>query len=623
VHLEKLGATLKDETLSATVLDATASIDGSLRKQTMSLTLEPQGLTLEDERLGSGKLALQASWDLSRPSVELHVDGKGDALPEGKLALSASIDRKTRVVTYSADGSLIHLAALEPFLAQSDDHWVDLSDLRVGLTSKGTLSGIIKSVDKQGVPELERRAWLRVSGDGETDLTLEQVHYVDVSGVDLTVPKMGVHAKVRAEGEHRTLEVDAHIARASLEADDHRLDLTELRDKITMSATGDPRSADLEATHTLTIGKLVQDWVKAYPIANLSWSGHARRGSDGTLHVDQVVLDNPGGGTRLSLHGALILPRMLGRGDSKAVPLVGFRSMTVQLQLEQSLGNISGDPQNFRGGGSLALTADVASGDLHRFHIVSSTNLRKATVELPQKKMSFVGLDGTLPVTEDLRLDKKKMTFAEIRETNQYPTLRFSDQHPFLSGSGGLSADKITVGNLTLTKVAGNLRLQRNLFAIDQLEAETRGGHITGQCLLAMKGIKSTVQMRLRMTGIEALHGGVKERFDGNTALVLSVADRTIEGRAEILRIGRNHLYDLLDQYDPHHSDGATNRVRTALELGYPDHVRILFERGFASYSITFGGLARLVKVSDVKGIPTGPLVDKYLGPLFALEKTP
>jgi hypothetical protein len=623
LHLDKPGATIQDDAISASQLDLTASIDGSLRKQSLSLQITPQGLALDEETLGSGSLAVQASWDLSKPSLELHADGRGEALPEGKLALTASVDKKTKTLTYSIDGNLAHLAALEPFVTQSDDHWVDLSDLRAAVKSHGTLTGIIHGVDKQGLPEFEKRAWLRLAGDGESDLTLEQVHYVDVAGVELTLPKLELHGNVRAEGEHRTLDVDMHIPRAALEADEHHLELTEMHDKVTLTATGDPRTADLDATHKLTIGKLVQDWVKAYPIANLSWTGKARRSSDGTLRVEEVLLENPGGGTRLDLKGALILPRTLGKSEGKSVPLVGFRSMTTHLVLDQQLGKLNGDPKNFRGGGAVSIQADVASGDLHRFHIVTATKLQKATIELPEKKMSFVGIDGSMPITEDLRVEKKKVSFAEIRETNTYPALRFSDQHPFLSGSGGLSANQITVGNLTLTKVAGNLRLQRNLFAIDQLEAETRGGHITGQCLLAMKGNQSTVQLHLRMTGIEAIHGGVKERFDGNTALMLSVADRTIEGRAEILRIGRNHLYDLLDQYDPHHSDAGTNRVRTALELGYPERVRIVFERGFASYSITFGGLAKLVKVADVRGIPTGPLVDKYLGPLFALENTP
>ena len=164
---------------------------------------------------------------------------------------------------------------------------------------------------------------------------------------------------------------------------------------------------------------------------------------------------------------------------------------------------IAGDPKRFRGSGSVALTADVASGDLHRFHVVSTAKFHQMSLELPDRKLAVVGLDGSMPFTEDIHVQKKEVTFAELRDANAYPTLRFSDQHPFLSNSGGLTAKSVTVGNLTLTHLAGNLRLQRNLFAIDQLEAETRGGHVTAQCLLALKGMHSTVQLHLRMTGIQ------------------------------------------------------------------------------------------------------------------------
>ena len=89
--------------------------------------------------------------------------------------------------------------------------------------------------------------------------------------------------------------------------------------------------------------------------------------------------------------------------------------------------------------------------------------------------------------------------------------------------------------------------------------------------------------------------------------------DRSVDGRAEILRIGRQHLHDLLDLQDPQHVAPAFNRVRTALALGYPEQVKITFDRGFANVHIAFGGIAKLVKVDDLRGIPMEPLIDKYV----------
>ena len=117
----------------------------------------------------------------------------------------------------------------------------------------------------------------------------------------------------------------------------------------------------------------------------------------------------------------------------------------------------------------------------------------------------------------------------------------------------------------------------------------------------------------MRASDVKSSHG---EPFDGNAAIIVSTRDRTVDGRAEIIRIGKRHLLDLLDLEDPHRSDAAVNRVRRALSLGYPDHVRLTFKHGFADARIELGGLARLVRVDELRGIPMGPLIDRIMAPL-------
>ena len=41
------------------------------------------------------------------------------------------------------------------------------------------------------------------------------------------------------------------------------------------------------------------------------------------------------------------------------------------------------------------------------------------------------------------------------------------------------------------------------------------------------------------------------QQVDGNAAFVVSAKDRSVDGRAEILRIGSRHLLDLLDVHTP------------------------------------------------------------------------
>ncbi len=137
-----------------------------------------------------------------------------------------------------------------------------------------------------------------------------------------------------------------------------------------------------------------------------------------------------------------------------------------------------------------------------------------------------------------------------------------------------------------------------------------RGGTITGLCGVDWEGPKSTLELHVRASGVQSSHG---EPFDGNLAVAISAADRTIDGRAEIIKIGKRHLLDLLDLEDPQHADAGMNRIRTALAFGYPDSLRLVFDHGFANAHLELGGLARLVSIGDLRGIPMGPIVDKMI----------
>ena len=99
----------------------------------------------------------------------------------------------------------------------------------------------------------------------------------------------------------------------------------------------------------------------------------------------------------------------------------------------------------------------------------------------------------------------------------------------------------------------------------------------------------------------------------GNAALAISLRDHSVDGRAEVLEISKRQLLILLDMSDPHHTSASTNRIRQVLEFGYPERLHILFNHGFASAKVTFGGPASLVQLDELRGIPVESLLDRYL----------
>ena len=271
-----------------------------------------------------------------------------------------------------------------------------------------------------------------------------------------------------------------------------------------------------------------------------------------------------------------------------------------------------------RGSGRASVQLRLDSGNLRVYHALAALRLSGATIELPHAGVAVESVDGEIPLTADLLLDGRGLHLLRSTKSNAYSraALRRSasaaqpSQLPLDRARGHAAASRSRRSPATCASTTTSCQLS-------QLELGVRGGRVTGQCIVDWREDDSTVQLRVRASDVASSHG---EPFDGNAAVVISTRERSVDGRAEILRIGKRHLFDLLDLHDPHHADAAVNRVRSALALGYPSTCASTFRHGFADARITFGGLARLVRVDELRGIPMGPIVDKLVAPLERKE---
>jgi translocation and assembly module TamB len=73
--------------------------------------------------------------------------------------------------------------------------------------------------------------------------------------------------------------------------------------------------------------------------------------------------------------------------------------------------------------------------------------------------------------------------------------------------------------------------------------------------------------------------------------------------------------------WDPYRADVSANRVRLGLKVGYPKQVRLHFLHGFASLAVQLGGLAGAVRIDEIRGVPIGPALARFLAPV--LEGSP
>ena len=590
--------------VAADRLELEATSNGNAVKHELSATIRTRALRVDGASQGDAALDAKVRFDARAPSAHVVVATVGDAGPKLKLDAALGFVRARRAVTWDVDAAVSRLSSLAP-LTQGGLSGFDFDNLAVALKGAGSFTGLVRDVDGKGRVRVEPDPLRTLAADGGFDLAVDALDW-SRGDRELGVPHARWSAKLSTEGTVRKVHGLLTVDSLELDFGDHELVFRDLRDDIEASIDGDLRAGIAALDHRLAVKKISQDFAAPYRLGDVTLNVRANRDADGVVHIAEISLGNRAGGSTLTMRGGLDAGRER-------------RSLALRGELKQDLSRLWAVPQQLQGRGTASVQLRLSSGNLRTYHVLAAVRVAGATVELPKSNIKIESMDGEIPLTADLVADADGMHLLHSTDINAYSELRFADQHPLLSRPSFLSIAKITTPFISIAPLAGNLRVDDNIISLNQLEIGVRGGRVTGQCIVDWRGgSDAKVQMRVRASDVKSSHG---EPFDGNAAIDLSTKDRSVDGRAEILRIGKRHLYDLLDLDDPHHSDAAINRVRRALALGYPDHVRLTFKHGFADARIAFGGLARLIRVDDIRGIPMGPLIDRILSPLKHREE--
>jgi hypothetical protein len=289
---------------------------------------------------------------------------------------------------------------------------------------------------------------------------------------------------------------------------------------------------------------------------------------------------------------------------------------------------MSSAPGAPHGRGTVDMALTVESGDLEHVHLTATPEFDGVDVEVPSSGLIVEGLRGSVPVAVDLAVTgladgaAGKIHVALVRgpRADSYARLRFADHQPFIKGSPYIVAHRVRVAMrdqrgalrpVELGRLAGNLHVDGTTLALDQLELEAGEGRVTGQCTVDLRGDDTTFDFRGAFTNFRT--DGSAQRLDMNAAISLAPYRGLLEGRVELVRLGREHLAWLLDVWDPYHADVAANRARKALEVGYPKRVRLDMQDGFARLALDLGGVAGIVRLDEIRGLPVGPVLERYL----------
>jgi hypothetical protein len=618
-HLEPLSGGVRMAVRQTTDVDVERPAFRNIAARSLSMTLKSQGTALHHQaevdlhapglawaggRPSDDRLTLSATADRERTSFRFGLATEGHAA--AKVSGSLSFDPARRAVLYETDAHLAGLAPVAPLAAKAPGiEALDLSQLTVDLSARGALLGVVAGVARDGAITLEPSPALTAATEGTADLRVGHFRW-SRGDVAIATPALAWHGDMRARGPRRTLDSRLDVGTLHLDLGSHDVDAGGIRDEASVSIIGNLAEPEIELAQRLTLAAVEQDIVREYPLGDIAVSLSAERTPAGMVHVSDVKFENGLGGTAIAVTGNVDF------GE-------GRRTLALTTSATQDLARLSTIPERFTGRGKLTVEATVTSPNLAFYEVRAAVKGKDVTVTLPSSGIAVESANGDVPIT--VVLESGANGFALKRSTNRspYSMLRFADQHPLLTHSGFLSIASLTTPFVSIAPLVGNLAIDQNLVSLRQFEMGVRGGTITGQCGLDWDGPKSTLELHVRASGVRSSHG---EPFDGNIAVTISAADRTIEGRAEILRIGERHLLDLLDMQDPLHVDPGMNRVRSALNFGYPKTLRLVFDHGFASAHLELGGLAQLVSIGELRGIPMGPIVDKMIASTFEGRET-
>jgi translocation and assembly module TamB len=585
--------------VGARSLSLTLRSEGTALQHRVHADLRARGVAIDGGSAVDDHMTLSASLNRERPSLQFQLATEGQA--ETHLSGSLAFDPSRRGVSYEIEAQLAALAPLAPFAANVRGlGGLDLSQLGIGLSARGEVLGVVAAVGRDGTIVPEPSPARTAAVEGKTDLRVTHMRWAQGSTAVLA-PVIAWHGDMTTVGARRTLDSRTEISTVHLDLGSRNVDVNGISDKASVTVIGNLADPAIDLSQRISVRAVAQGIIPGYPMGDLAFALSAERGPEGVVHVSDLTFVNALAGTTFTLRGNVDL------GDER-------RTLSVATSLTQSLASLSTVPEHFKGRGTVAVEASVTSPDLAHYEVRAALKGKDVSVTLPQAGFEAETANGEVPITVSLEVRNKGVALRRSERGNPYSMLRFADQHPLLSRSGFLSIARLKTPWLSIAPLVGNLEIEQNVVSLRQFEMGVRGGTITGQCGMVWNGRKSTLEFHVRANGVQSSHG---EPFDGNVAVVVSAADRTIDGRAEILRIGAHHLLDLLDLEDPLHADPAMNRVRAALAFGYPDSLRLVFDHGFASAHLQLGGLARLISIGELRGIPTGPLVDKMLAPLL------
>ncbi len=580
--------------------------------------------------------------------------GKFQKAAESSLAIDADIDTARRALDATAALSIAGGARTDVALSVSHDApatryaleivgseagpllgWLVFDDggrpddaLDLRLESRGDLRGLLYE-DRSGSLAVSKEPLRTLRGTHESKLEVRRASLVR-GGITHELGGLHVTAKSKHDAPGRG-RVEAEVRLDEIRYGEAGWELT-LRDYIHRleAAYAALHGAPSFAIQTRgEIGEMRQPYFRQYPLENATFGADVDVNDTRVVAVREAYFRNPAGGTRFearaayegwqeALREAEVCTAGI-EGCPQIASMYGRESAMIAGAFEQDF-SFWRSTERTKSGGSFVMPFTVESGDLSTYRVIATAELRDVVLELPQYGLLIDDLDALIPIEQELATTPRFFVVPNSA-ANAMAQKRFFDLYPFTKRDSFFTVDRIQLGQETLGPVAANLQVIGATLAMDQLHAAYRGGFVTGQILGDLSQDDPKVVFRGNVTGVQATDG--KGVLDANVAMTFVPTTLILEGKAQLVRISKDHLYEILDTLDPYQEDEDLNRVRLGLKFGYPKFVLLKMDEGLMNAKIDLGGLAGAVRIDEIKGIPVTPFIEQYVQPYIERVLSP
>jgi translocation and assembly module TamB len=560
---------------------------------------------------------LKALVDAQKPALDadasLAIAGGAATKASLQASQNASITRYNIAIGGEEAGPLLGALLFEDGGRSSDE-------LSFAFESSGAFRGLFSKDDSGAL--VPSRAPLRTArGTHRSGLRVERLSLLR-AGLTHQIRGLNVEARSTHESPGRgSLDANASMKEALYGDSERPMSLHDYAQSLDVAYAAIHGAPSFSVKTDGTLEHLDQPYVRQYPIREVSFGAEVDVDDTEVFAVRHAYMRNAAGGTKFEAKGSYegwrdairateVCTKGL-KGCPEVASMYGREAATVTGTFEQDF-SFWRSTERTKSGGSIVVPFTVESGDLNTYRVRATTEIRDVVLELPEHGLLIEDLDALIPVDQEFAT-APELFMVPATADNAIAQKRFFDLYPFTERDSFLTLDRMQLGQEVVGPVAANVHVAGSTIAVDQIHAAYRNGFVTGQFRADLNQDDPKILFRGHLTGVRVNDGD--DVLDANLAITFVPTTLIVEGKVQIVRVSKEHLYEIIDVLDPYHEDEDLNRVRLGLKFGYPKFVLIKLDEGLMNAKIDLGGLAGAVRIDEIKGIPVTPFLEQYIQP--------